>query len=274
MPATEPLQRVIDEADDLPPVEDSASQPQMPFETSYQLTREQEDELVEHALRRLDELENETGRSRTGAGEWWMHGAGGAETPDPQGVERTERTFMGKRILYDLVYRNDVEHRPHVLGGIFTESNLVVPLARRIVRQMTARAVNYFFSTDPWFAAYPVGDNDRDLASKADRYTKWKMSKADLQQKESMAVERAFVLGECVVKTTWDRREQFYKTFASAGMRRISSSSSRRWRLISRAASGISSCRISFARASALFRIAWRNQPSNSGHFASAVAAW
>jgi hypothetical protein len=212
MPASDQLERVLEQnAGETPEVTEQG--PRMPFETSYILTREQEDELVDHAMKRLEQLENETGRDRAES-DWWTTGDG-VHHRHGDGTERVERTWMGKRKLYDRVYANDVEHRAVTLGGIFRESNLVVPLARRIVRQMTARAVNYYFSTDPWFAAYPTGDNDREKANKADRYTRWKMDKAGLKRKLEFAVERAFVLGECVVKTTWKKREQFYKTYAN-----------------------------------------------------------
>lgn len=211
------LERVIDE-EPLPASEEASATdenaPRMPFPTSYRLTRDQEDELIEHAMKRLDELEDETGRSRTGSGDWWLRGEHDAEQEDPQGTRRAERTWMGKRRLYDLVYQNDVDHRATILGGIFAESNLVVPLARKITRQMTARAVNYYFGTDPWFSVYPVGEMDRDRADKADRYCRWKLDQANTKRKLELGIERAFVLGEAVEKTTWERREQIYKTMA------------------------------------------------------------
>ncbi len=211
----EQLERIIDR-DTGPEDRAEAAGPRMPFPTSYVLTREQEEELVSHALGRLRELEEESGRSRSAHGDWWTHaGREGAEESDPLGIRRTERTWMGKRRLYDLVYDNNADHRAVILGGIFAKSNLVVPLARRITRQMTARAVNYFFGTDPWFSAYPVGERDRELAGKADRYARWKMDQAKLKRALELAVERAFVLGEAVVKTSWARREQLYRRQAA-----------------------------------------------------------
>lgn len=209
------LERILDQ--DSPPGEVDAGMeysPRMPFPTAYVLSREQEDELIDHAMRRLQELEDETGRTRTGTGDWWMRGDSPPEDTDPLGTRSTERTWMGKRRLYDLVYDNNVDHRAVILGGIFADSNLVVPLARRITRQMTARAVNYYFGTDPWFAAYPVGEFDRVRADKADRYTRWKMDQSKLKRSLELGIERAFVLGEAVEKTTWRRREQIYRTTA------------------------------------------------------------
>ncbi|MBK1883668.1 hypothetical protein JIN85_14700 [Luteolibacter pohnpeiensis] len=197
------------------PIHDDGASPRMPFPTSYILNRDQEDEIIEHALNRLGELERESGRDRVGAGDWWLNDSQGIGYQDPQGTDRTEKTWMGKRKLYDLVFDNDVEYRAYLLGGIFEESNLVVPMARRITRQMVARAVNYYFSTDPWFALYPVGQLDKTRADKADRYCRWKMEQSQLKRSLEMATERAFILGESVVKTSWERKEQVYQTTAT-----------------------------------------------------------
>ena len=210
------LDRVLESSDEEEsPVGDDGLSPLMPFPTSYILTRDQEEELVTHALKRLEELESETGRSACSGGGWL--GGTNNEYPDAegmQGVDKVERTWMGKRVIYDLLYANDVSFRSHVLGGIFAESNLVVPIARRIARQMIARACNYFFVTDPWFAIYPTGKMDRERADKADRYTRWKTDQSKLKKSQETGIERAFVVGEAVTKTSWVRREQIYKTRA------------------------------------------------------------
>jgi hypothetical protein len=209
------LDRISAQAQHIP-LEDDGESPLMPFPTNYVLNRTQEAELINHAFDRLQQLESELGRDIAGAGDWWMNDtAATGEYRDPEGGVPTERTFLGKRRLYDLVSQNNVEHRAYILGGIFAESNLVVPIARKIARQMVARAVNYFFGTDPWFSIYPVGAADRIRADKADRYTRWKMDQAKLKRSQEQAIERAFTLGEAVVKTTWANREQYYKTTAT-----------------------------------------------------------
>ena len=209
------LDRVTEQVADLD-TGDSGLEPRMPFPTSYNLTRDQEEELVNHAMKRLEDLENELGRNVAAAGDWWLDDGIGAEAVnEPEGRVRAERTFMGKRRLFDLTFQNNVEWRPRLLGGIFAKTNLVVPIARRIARQMIARAVNYYFGTDPWFAIYPVGEFDRVRADKADRYTRWKLDQSKLKRSLEMGIERAFVCGEAVQKTSWSHREQPYRTFAT-----------------------------------------------------------
>ncbi|TXH15600.1 MAG: hypothetical protein E6R03_06920 [Hyphomicrobiaceae bacterium] len=192
---------------------DDGVSPLMPFPTGYVLTREQEDELVSHAMNRLQKLENETGRNISKGNGWWS--SENVAISDPEGTDSPQHTWMGKRLLFDKTYKNEMEWRPRLLGGIFAESNLVVPAARRITRQMIARAVNYYFGTDPWFAIYPVGVMDKERADKADRYVRWKMDQAKLKRTEEQAIERAFILGEAVIKTSWANRQQIYKTRAT-----------------------------------------------------------
>ncbi|MBE2180065.1 MAG: hypothetical protein IAE97_06300 [Chthoniobacterales bacterium] len=174
--------------------------PRVPFASSLRLTREQEDDLLEWAKTRLEELEDELGRTENGD-------ANGPSAANSSG----ERKFLEKRKLYEMAYHNRMEWRPAVLGGIFKDTNLTVPIVRRVVRQMIARANNYFFGTDPWLSAYPVGKSDKPLADKVDRYTRHKLDEAKTKEAEQLAVELAFVRGECVVKTAYKKKEQIYK---------------------------------------------------------------
>jgi hypothetical protein len=208
------VERIIAPQEGEESTHDDGISPVMPFPTSYVLTRDQEDELISHAMTRLEQLERETGRDVC-EGEWWGKDAQGVDWYDSEGVGEPQETWMGKRHLYDLTYKNEVGWRSRLLGGIFAQSNLVVPAARRICRQMIARAVNYFFGTDPWFAIYPVGMLDRDRADKADRYIRWKMDQAKLKRTEEQGIERAFIVGEAVVKTSWANRAQIYKARAA-----------------------------------------------------------
>ncbi len=204
--------RVIEPKEGEIPEYDDGYSPIMPFPTSYELTREQEADLVTHAMTRKETLERQMGRDVCSGSGWYT--SPGSSGRDPLGIDAPQETWIGKRTLYDLTYRNDMRWRVGILGGIFAKTNLVVPAARRICRQMIARAVNYFFATSPWFSAYPVGAMDRIKADQTDRYSRWKMDQAKLQRTEEQAVERAFILGEAVIKTSWANRQQFYKTDA------------------------------------------------------------
>lgn len=182
------------------------AQPRVPFPSNYRLTAEQEETLVEHALRRLNDLERELGRDRVLLPNWYERDGGVQDL--------THTTFMGRRSRFGAVFENELDWRPHVFGGIFRDSNLVVTLARRICRQMVARAQNYFFATDPWFGGSPEGMEDAPRAERIERYTQWKARKLGAKRTMERSVRQAFVRGECVVKTSYVVRDSLYEAMA------------------------------------------------------------
>lgn len=186
----------------------------VPFETalSAQLDGEMEQKMVTHALQRIQDLESELGRDLVLDQKW---AASETVSSSTQIAQKASDSFMGKRSRYEDVFANNVDWRPYLFGGIFKESNLVVPLARRICRQMIARAQNYFFSTDPWFTAEPEGVEDVQLADKIDRYAKYKLRQLGSKKNKERAIKTAFIRGEAVVKTTHAVRDQLFQAFAN-----------------------------------------------------------
>lgn len=193
--------------------EDSTINKRVPFSTalSEQLDGEQEAKLVDHALQRIADLEGELGRDLVLDQNW----SASDKMSNTQVAQKATDSHMGKRSRYEDVFSNKVDWRPFVFGGIFKESNLVVPLARRICRQMCARAQNYFFETDPWFAAEPEGVEDTKLSEKIDRYAKFKLKQLGSKKNKERAIKGAMVRGESVVKTTHTIRDQLFQTYAN-----------------------------------------------------------
>ena len=179
--------------------------PTVPFPTALQLTGNEEERLVQHCLRRLQQLEEETGRTVVADPNWWR-------SPNYQ-PERHNETWMLKRARFEALMENDLSWRPAALGGIFNESNLTCPVSRRITKQTIARANNYYFATDPWFDAEPQGIEDQALAEKIKKYATWKLGKLGSKRTKERAVRHACVRGECVVKTVYAMRDQIYQTF-------------------------------------------------------------
>lgn len=192
---------------------DNTEAKRVPFRTalSEQLTAEQETAMVDHALDRLVQLESELGRDLVIGQNW----ATSEKLSSTTVAQKATDSFLGKRSRYEDVFSNKVDWRPYLYGGIFTQSNLVVPLARRIARQMIARSQNYFFETDPWFAAEPEGTEDTILADKIDRYAKFKLAQLGSKKNKERAIRGAFIRGESVVKTTHTVRDQLFSAFAS-----------------------------------------------------------
>jgi hypothetical protein len=206
--------RVADAAKENAP-EIPADAPMMPFPTAYVLNRTQEQELCDHAMKRMKALENEMGHEFITDNTWGGLMGGGAELPNSENLRLAHRTWLGKRVKYDMLSRNEVEYRAFLDGGIFSKSNLVFPLSRRIWRQMSARGNAYFFSTQPFFSAEPVGLLDRVKADKANRYSQYKLDKSGLVGVGHSAVDRSFALGECVVKTVHDTDDRPYQQWVS-----------------------------------------------------------
>lgn len=203
---------LIDRHESVPTAEEAGleNKPRVAFKSNLELTRDQEDALVEHALERVEQLERELGRDICSTTDWY-------KTQNGSGEENGIRTFMGKREAYERLYRNDVEWRQHLIGQIFEKSNFVAPIARRITRQMSARANNYFFGSYPWMAATPTGYGmkDRALSQKVDRFLNYKLRKNNSVHDKRTAVELSFVRGETVMKTTHVRRDDIYETVSS-----------------------------------------------------------
>ena len=180
--------------------------PLVPFQGDLVLTREQEDRLMQHCDTMLTKHASQMGRDATQSNNWWE---------DAENVESSAQTWMGKRERFEASFNNKVEWRKEVLGGIFQHSNLTAPISRRITRQMVARANNYFFGTDPWFAARAErGTADDALAEKIDHYAKYKLRESGSKSAKEKAVELAFVRGECVLKSVYKRRVDYYETTA------------------------------------------------------------
>lgn len=204
------------------PITPDPNAPKVPFQSNLVLTGEQEKKMIEHAFRRYQTLNSELGRDVTMNPQWWMN-----QTPmanavlASQGLQAAD-TFLGKRTRYDAYDLNDVSWRPFTFGpdNIFMSSNLAVPVVRRICAQMTARAQNQFFGSDPWLSITPAPVpeydpiDDAGIAQRIERFARFKLNEANTKEDMERAVARAMVLGECPVKTTYVVRDQLFNVEA------------------------------------------------------------
>lgn len=198
-------------------------QPRVPFQSDLKLTGRQEKRLLEHAFKRFRALNNESGREQTMTPVWWANsGAQWNQALAAQGVVQVADTFMGKRARYDATFLNDVSWRPFAFpsGNIFNDSNLAVPLVRRICRQMIARAKNAFLGTDPWFSITPApvpeydAQDDAGRVERIQRFCRFKLHESASKDDKGRAISRALILGECPVKTSYVVRDQFFNVEA------------------------------------------------------------
>ena len=198
----------------------STDQPMVPFQTALKLTAQQEKDMLDYAFKRLRELENEAGRDQTLQATWW---ANLQPTPNQAAAAQgflQASTFLGKRSRYDATFENDVSWRPWTMGvdNIFQSSNLVVPLSRRICRQMIAKAKENFLGSDPWFSVDPTPGTatlvDDEQAERIERFTQFKLRESNTKDNHARAIQRALILGECPVKTTYVVRDQIFNAEA------------------------------------------------------------
>ncbi len=200
---------------DTPPL--PTDKPRVLFPSDLKLTREQEDKLCAKAQQWFQLLDDQMGRSDTAADGMELPGflsgnAGGGGT----GAVKPERKFFSKRLLYQLIAENKMDFRKILNpGSIFATSNLVVPLARRIASQMGARAVNYFFGTEPWLEQKPLGgEGDMVLAMKLQKLTDVKFVESGSTPRLRRALPSAFIIGESVMKITKANEREFYRRLA------------------------------------------------------------
>jgi hypothetical protein len=190
------------------------NQPRTLFPSELILTRQQEDAMCLFAQAGFRTLNLELGRdeSATDGSIPMFLATEGRRTQD---TLSTAKKFMCKRSTFLLVERNDMEWRRRLNpDAIFAQSNLTVPLSRRIAGQKAARAVNYFFGTDPWLALHAIGASDLELSKKLQRLLDIKMIESGSLAAIRRGVASAFVLGESVMKVTKARRSKRFREMA------------------------------------------------------------
>ena len=192
--------------------DEEMGQPEVIFRSPLELTQEQEEALVTHCLAKKDKMISEQGREMIKDFEWYRSSV--------DLTREASRTFMGKRQLYENVYHLQLEWREFAYGedSLYADSNLHLPLTRRICQQQSARANDYFFSTDPWFGAVPQGTADVDLANEVERFTRYKVKKAKAKHVLKKAVRGAFIRGEAVTKVTHKEDVSYFRSVSEVAI--------------------------------------------------------
>lgn len=172
--------------------------PEVIFHTalSAELDREQEQAMVAHFLKRYDELRDELGANQAQGDSWWE---------GCRNLQLSSIKFLAKRRMWEMTYHQNFDWRRWILGGLFEMGqNLHLPYTTKTVTQMISRAQNYFFGSDPWFSVNPMPAKDTmpDAAEQVDAFAKHKFRLADVMGAGNTAIEKAFIRGEAVMKTS------------------------------------------------------------------------
>lgn len=185
------------------------TKPRVVFETvlSQNITRQQEEKMLAFYKKRKQELSRDLGREQVKQKSWWSYAVWSTDS------NTNTVTWLGKRMLMELVYNQNLDFRPYVNGGIYSLSqNVHLPRCRQITQQMVARANNYFFGTEPYFSVNPMlsqGVNSTP-ADQTNDYAQFKFEKAHVKSALEKAVEKAFIRGESVIKTRhWTNNDRY-----------------------------------------------------------------
>ena len=205
-----PQSQVI--AEKLPaPTSRASGQPRVIIPSPLVLTEEQERNLIERAKTRLGDLKDELGRA-----EYEMPGSAGGTSVEALGSNMGK--FFARRHLAHLVYQQAMDWRPGILGGLYAESNVHLPITARLVGQQIARANKGIYGTSPYFAVSGMvasdSPEDKLFAADVHAFATHQIDTvsnvaADLQQANTLA----FVQGECVVKSRWNKLTSFYESW-------------------------------------------------------------
>lgn len=204
-----PQSQVI--AEKLPaPSSRSAGQPRVIIPSPLVLSEEQENRLIEHARTRLEELNSELGRA-----EYEMPGSAISST---DALSSNMGRFFARRHLAHLVFQQAMDWRPGILGGLYAESNVHLPITARLVGQQIARANKGIYGTSPYFAVSGIvasdSEDDKQFAADVHAFATHQIDTlgcvaVDLQQANALA----FIQGETVVKTRWNKLTSFYESW-------------------------------------------------------------
>lgn len=191
----------------LPPAKAPDGQsPLVIIPSALELTLEQEKRLMVHAKQRFDELSKELGRHDYEA-------SGYLQTPTAA-LRTSCSSHLGKRHLSHLIFSQQMEWRSYLLGGLYKESNVHLPITTRAVGQQIARANKSFFGTSPFFSVSGLSAEDEEFARDVNSYARLQLDtlggiSANLQA----AVELAFIQGETAVKTKRVKLTSYFESY-------------------------------------------------------------
>lgn len=205
-----PQSQVI--AEQLPaPTSRASGQPRVIIPSPLVLSEEQEKNVIERTKTRVAELKDELGRA-----EYEMPGSAGGGSAGLLG--NNIGRFFARRHLAHLVYQQSMDWRPGILGGLYAESNVHLPITARLVGQQIARANKGIYGTSPYFAVSGMvasdSPEDKQFAADVHAFTTHQIDTqgsvaTDLQQVNALA----FIQGESVVKTRWNKVTSFFESW-------------------------------------------------------------
>lgn len=144
--------------------------------TNFRLSQEQEEELVEYACKRIEELK----------------------------VDNKERIEVDRGGWN--VYNNQREDR-ETHDSIYSNSNVPIPLTSLVVDHFLARAEDEITGTSPYFKFVPQGAEDVKSSEMYDKYFNWKLEKMGrTRERLEEAYLQMFIQRAAILKVTYDQK--------------------------------------------------------------------
>jgi len=141
--------------------------------TNLKLDQKQEEDLLEYACKRLEELKTDN-------------------------KERIEVDRGGWN-----VYNNDRDDRSGA-DTVFSHSNVPIPLTSLVVDHFLARAEDEITGTSPYFKFVPQGAGDQTTSEMYDKYFNWKIEKqARTRERLEEAYLHMFIQRAAILKVTY-----------------------------------------------------------------------
>jgi hypothetical protein len=171
------------------------------------LPLEREVVLMQHVRNELNLMKQEMGRDS-------FSDDTGISTA-PEVLNRSSRSFMGRRHLSHLVYHQQMDWRQWVMGGIYKHTNVHLPITARILAQQIARATKSFLGTQPYFAVSATNSAiDEELARDLNSWSRHQLeTEGQLSYHLASGIELAFVQGESVMKSNHYRLSSFFESY-------------------------------------------------------------
>lgn len=187
--------------------------PRVIFRSPLELTREQEERLLQHCKDRVNTLSTELGRDEFATAE------ASIDWSTLQNFDQFAKKFMAKQHFAHLMFHGHVEWRENLKDTIYQDSNLHMPLSKRIVMQQVAKAIDSITGTEPWWGAYDVGNADEQKALDVQRYLQYEFhNRNNLTGDINAALELTFIQGQQVGKVTYEKNIDYYETVASVAV--------------------------------------------------------
>jgi hypothetical protein len=101
------------------------------------------------------------------------------------------------------------------VNDIFDLQNDSLNIVGGFAAFMTARAADDIFGTDPYYALYPEGVEDRALSDDLQKHSEWKLRLSPFKEAALDALDLAMGLGEGILKIHWHREVDVSETDAT-----------------------------------------------------------